>query len=155
MPRNIVNPGEVAGVAAPSVPKGGRKRGAGVPGPEAPTPAPPPAAPAADSYNDRVLKYIPAEVVTLYLSVDGLVRAKQNSPVLSWGLFAFGLVATILYLKFSAGVTKPLQLIVSAVAFCVWAISIGSPSTYIAGYDAIYGAIALPIFTFLAGLIKP
>jgi hypothetical protein len=154
MPRNIVNPGEVAGAAAPSVPKGGRKRGASAPVPEAPAPAPA-AAPAADSYNDRVLKYIPAEVVTLYLSVDGLVRAKQNSPVLSWGLFAFGLVATILYLKFSAGVTKPLQLIVSAVAFCVWAISIGSPSTYIAGYDAIYGAIALPLFTFLAGMIKP
>lgn len=154
MPRTIVNPGEVAGAGAPSVPKGGRKRGAMLPAPEGP-PAGPPAASPPDGYNDRVLKYIPAEVVTLYLSVDGLVRAKQNSPVLSWGLFAFGLLATILYLKFSAGVTKPLQLAVSAVAFCVWALSIGSPSTYIPGYDAIYGAIALPIFTFLAGLIKP
>jgi hypothetical protein len=156
MPRTIVNPEEVSGAGAPGIPKGGRKRGAGVPVPETPAPTPAPAAaPAADSYNDRVLKYIPAEVVTLYLSVDALVRAKQNSPALSWGLFAFGLLATVLYLKFSAGVTKPLQLVVSAVAFFVWAISIGSPSTYIAGYDPIYGAIALPIFTFLAGLIKP
>ncbi len=154
MPRTIVNPEEVGGARAPSAPRGGRKRDAGGPIPETPAPGAA-AAPAPDGYNDRVLKYIPAEVVTLYLSVDGLVRAKQNSPVLSWGLFAFGLLATILYLKFSAGVTKPLQLVVSAVAFCVWAISIGSPSTYIPGYDAVYGAIALPIFTFLAGLIKP
>jgi hypothetical protein len=150
MPRTIVNPGEAAGAGALTAPKGGRKRGAVVPVPEAP-----PAAPPADGYNDRVLKYIPAEVVTLYLSIDGLVRGKPHSPVLSWVLFAFGLLATILYLRFSAGVTKPLQLAVSAVAFCVWAITIGSPSAYIPGYDAIYGAIALPIFTFLAGLIKP
>lgn len=150
MPRAIVNPGEAAGAGALAVPKGGRKRG-GV----APVPGEPAAAPPADGYNDRVLKYIPAEVVTLYLSIDGLVRAKQHLPVLSWALFAFGLLATVLYLRYSAGVTKPLQLVVSAVAFCVWAITIGSPSTYIPGYDAIYGAIALPIFTFLAGLIKP
>ncbi|MCA1583182.1 MAG: hypothetical protein LC796_17705, partial [Acidobacteria bacterium] len=78
-----------------------------------------------------MLKYIPAEVVTLYLSVDGLARSKPHSPGLSWGLFAFGLLATILYLRFSAGVTKPLQLVVSAVAFCVWAIAIGSPSGHI------------------------
>jgi hypothetical protein len=152
MPRTIVNPEEAGGAAAPSVPKGGRKRGEAAPEVVTTTPA---ATPPADGYNDRVLKYIPAEVVTLYLSVDGLVRAKQHSPVLSWGLFAFGLLATVLYLRFSAGVAKPLQLVVSAVAFCVWAITIGSPSSYIPGYDAIYGAIALPIFTFLAGLIKP
>jgi hypothetical protein len=154
MPRTIVNPEEAGGAAAPSVPKGGRRRGAVLPVPEAPEAAPA-TAPPADGYNDRVLKYIPAEVVTLYLSVDGMVRAKQDSPVLSWGLFAFGLLATVLYLRLSAGVTKPLQLAVSAVAFCVWAVTIGSPSTYIHGYDAVYGAIALPIFTFLAGLIKP
>lgn len=152
MPRTIVNPEEAAGAVAPGVPRGGRKRGAVVPVPEAAGPA---AVPPADGYNDRVLKYIPAEVVTLYLSIDGLVRAKQHLPVLSWGLFAFGLLATVLHLRFSAGVTKPLQLVVSAVAFCVWAVTIGSPSAYIPGYDAIYGAIALPIFTFLAGLIKP
>ena len=154
MPRTIVNPGEVPGAAERRAPTIGRRRGAVVRGPAATEPGPP-AAPPADGYNDRVLTYIPAEVVTLYLSVDGLVRAKPHSPVLSWGLFAFGLLATVLYLKFSAGVTKPLQLVVSAVAFCVWAIAIGSPSSHIPGYDAIYGAIALPIFTFLAGLIKP
>lgn len=153
MPRTIVNPEEVSGAGEPGVPKGGRRRGAIGRGPG--TPAPGQAAPPADGYNDRVLKYIPAEVVTLYLSVDGLVRAKPHSPALSWGLFAFGLLATVLYLRFSAGVTKPLQLVVSAVAFCVWALAIGSPSSHIPGYDAIYGAIALPIFTFLAGLIKP
>lgn len=154
MPRTIVNPEEVSGAGDLGLPKGGRRRGAVERAPLTPAPLQA-AAPAADGYNDRVLKYIPAEVVTLYLSVDGLVRAKPHSPVLSWGLFAFGLLATVLYLKFSAGVTKPMQLVVSAAAFCVWAIAIGSPSSHIPGYDAIYGAIALPIFTFLAGLIKP
>jgi hypothetical protein len=95
------------------------------------------------------------EILSTPVSIDGLMRAKRNSPALSWGFFVFGMLATILYLRLSAGVTKPLQLVVSTVAFCVWAISIGSPSTYIPGYDPIYGAIALPIFTFLAGLINP
>jgi hypothetical protein len=154
MPRTIVNPEEVFRAGDLGLPKGGRRRGAVDRAPQAPAP-PQASSPAADGYNDRVLKYIPAEVVTLYLSVDGLVRAKPHSPGLSWGLFAFGLLATVLYLRFSAGVTKPMQLVVSAVAFCVWAITIGSPSSHIPGYDAIYGAIALPVFTFLAGLIKP
>lgn len=154
MPRTIVNPGEIPGAADRRRATVGRRRRAAESGPATRASDQSPPTPA-DGYNDRVLKYIPAEVVTLYLSVDGLVRAKPHSPALSWGLFAFGLLATVLYLRFSAGVTKPLQLVVSAVAFFVWALAIGSPSSHIPGYDPIWGAIALPIFTFLAGLIKP
>lgn len=95
------------------------------------------------------------EILSSPVSIDGLVRAKQNLPALSCGFFVFGMLATILYLRLLAGVTKPLQLVVSTVAFCVWAISIESPSTYLPGYDPIYGAAAMPIFTFPAGMIKP
>lgn len=147
MRRTIVNPEEITAERRPQE----RKRGPGTPAAGQPPPQPV----EADGFKDRLLKYIPAEVLTLYLAIDGLLRARPPSPALSWALFVFGLLATVLYLRFGAGVTKPLQLAVSAVAFCVWALAIGGPFTQIPGYDPIYGAIALPIFTFVAGFIKP
>ena len=108
-----------------------------------------------DRFNDRVLKYIPAEVITIYLTADGLIRSKSLPPSVSWSAFVLGLLATVLYLRYGTGVGKPLQLAVSAAMFVVWSLAIGCPFVYINGYDPVYGAIALPFFTFLAGLIKP
>lgn len=159
MRRTIVNPDEVAAEGAREVaPTGRRRRGPEGPAPEAPTRRQPAAAAAQeepDRFNDRVLKYIPAEVITLYLTVDGVIRAKSLSPVVSWVVFVLGLLATVLYLHYVAGVTKPLQLGVSAAAFSVWALAIGGPFIHIAGYDPLYGTIGLPFFTFLVGFIKP
>lgn len=157
MRRTIVNPDEVASESArEAAPTGRRRRGPEGPAAGAPTPRPPAAAPEQDEpdcFNDRVLKYIPAEVITIYLTADGLTRAKP--PAWSWIVFVLGLLGTVLYLRYGAGVGKPLQLAVSATIFVVWSLAIGGPFVHIHGYDPDFGAIALPFFTFLAGLIKP
>lgn len=159
MRRTIVNPDEVASESAREVaPAGRRRRGPEAPAAEAPARRATAVAAAQDEpdrFNDRVLKYIPAEVITIYLTADGLARAKSLPPAVSWIVFVLGLLGTVLYLRYGAGVGKPLQLAVSATIFVVWSLAIGGPFVHIHGYDTAYGAIALPFFTFLAGLVKP
>jgi hypothetical protein len=107
-----------------------------------------------DSYNDRLIKYIPAEVVSVYLFVSGaLFTAKtQISQRASWwaGWIVFGFMAimTPIYMKRLQGVTKRQQLAIVFFSFIVWVFSIGGPFTTFGWYHPIWGAILLPLYTF-------
>jgi hypothetical protein len=108
-----------------------------------------------DRYTSRLLKYIPAEVIALYLTLDGLIRSSDKVPVsLHWGVFAFGVVGTYLYLWRVASVTKQTQLIISVIAYCVWVFALGGPFVHLNWYVPIYGALLLPVYTFFVGIIE-
>jgi len=109
-----------------------------------------------DTYRERLFKYIPAEVVTLYLFLNTTVAADKSIPrFLYWVIFFAGLVGTPIYLRFAQKVAVPLQLIISTVAFAVWVFALGGPFSEIPGYKPIYGAVLLPIFTFFVATITP
>ena len=111
---------------------------------------------APDSYTDRLTKYIPAEVVALYLTIDALVRSSPHFPVaLYWAVFLFCLFGTYLYLWRIEKVRKKLQLHISGSAFVVWVFAIGGPFAHLGWYDPIYAGILLPMFTFSVALIEP
>ena len=77
-----------------------------------------------DRYPSRLLKYIPTEVVVLFITLDSLVRASVEIPLfVYWGIFLFCLAGTWLYLWRVAKVRKHTQLAISTVAF------VGSPWT--------------------------
>jgi hypothetical protein len=110
----------------------------------------------ADRYRDRLFKYIPAEVVTLYLGLSAIVASAKDVPhVLNWLIFVAGIVATPYYLWFGQNVRAPLQLIVSTLAFGVWVFALGGPFADIDGYKHVYGAVLLPLFTFFVAAIPP
>jgi len=109
-----------------------------------------------DTYRDKLLKYIPAEVVALYLTLDLIWRSTSEAEAwLRWLILIFGLVATPLYLWRIQRVRKWIQLLVSTVAFLVWTFALGGPFVSLSWYKAIYGALLLPMFTFLVPLIDP
>jgi hypothetical protein len=111
-----------------------------------------------DDYNARVMKYIPAEVVAVYVFVQGLISQPNSvgsNTTILWVVFAVVLVLTPFYLKQVQHVTKVIQLVVSTVAFAVWVFSIGGPFATLPWYQAIYGAVLLPLFTFAVGIIEP
>ena len=102
----------------------------------------------ADRWRDRLFKYIPGEVVALYLSVSTILATDKDAPrFLSWGIFGVCLVATPLYLWVIQKVRGKLQLAISTGAFIVWVLAIGGPFAQLEGYRKVYGAILLPIFT--------
>jgi hypothetical protein len=111
--------------------------------------------PKVDNYTSRLLKYIPAEVIALYVTLDAIIRSSENISIwIYWSVFIFGVVATYLYLNRVEKVTKQIQLLISAGAFMVWVFAIGGPFSHLAWYQPIYGGLLLPIYTFLAAIIE-
>jgi hypothetical protein len=111
----------------------------------------------ADDYSDRLLKYIPPDVIGAYVAVQAtigaaLAHAGPTPPhslvVASWVVFGIILLATPFYLLRVAHVTKPIQISVSMAAFVVWAVAYpGLPFSGIV--DPVYGALGLIVATFV------
>jgi len=109
-----------------------------------------------DGYIDRLVKYIPSELVAVYLSLDAICRSAESTEIwIRWSVLAFALIATPLYLWRAAGVRKRTQLCMSTAAFLVWAFALGGPFAQLSWYKPIYGAVLLPAFTFVAPLVVP
>jgi hypothetical protein len=113
-----------------------------------------------DTYKSRLFKYIPAEVIAAYLTVQGIIETagantKANLPVLLWVTTVFLLAATPFYLKRIQKVKKGQQIIISSLSFLVWVFFLGGPFKNLSWYDPIYGAILFPLFTFLIPIIEP
>ncbi len=111
----------------------------------------------ADDYATKLLKLIPAEVVAVFLTVDGIIHAADNVPRgVYWGIFVLLAVATYFYIERSTRTpdlpARPGQSILSAISFCVWVFAIGGPFTYPERphWDLpVYGALLLPVYTFI------
>jgi len=108
-----------------------------------------------DKFTSRLLKYIPTEVIALYLTLDALIRSSDQVPLgVHWLAFLFGIMGTFLYLWRVEKVTKTLQLVISAVAYCVWVFALGGPFVHLSWYQPIYGGLLLPVYTFLIPIIE-
>jgi len=115
------------------------------------------ALPPLDSYYDRLLKYIPADVVAGWIAVKGILASVQGNPNdnIYWICFAAGVIFTILwtYKLTSVDGHKPawLQIIIATVAFVVWVVVTGEPFKI----EPYIGSLILVAYTLAAGLIVP
>ena len=102
-----------------------------------PRPAPSANVPAgrddADKALARLIKYIPGEIISGYMAFAGLADVVSKTPGVrefaSWGVFAFGVALTPIYL-WKVGHPKGVQwwhLPISTVAFVLWAYALGGP----------------------------
>jgi hypothetical protein len=124
------------------------------------TPAAPPAAPPGpDDYMDRLLKYIPAESVALYLTLQGIILSgaaeASNLNTWLWFILVIGLIGTALYQWRVLKIEKLVQLAVSTTAFGVWVFALGGAFVSLSWYEPFIGSLTLVIFTFFAPLISP
>jgi hypothetical protein len=115
---------------------------------------------APDSYKDRLFKYIPGEVVALYVALNTIVIAAPGASRLwPWAIFAIGFVATPIYLNKAQKVTSAAQLAISTIAFIVWILALGGPFKQFAFFNTIDGellaSILLPVYTFFVALYDP
>jgi hypothetical protein len=118
-------------------------------------PATPGQLPEVDKYTSRLLKYIPAEVLVLYLTLDAIIRSSGKISLAGyWAIFILGIFGTYLYLWRVERVQKQLQLLISVGAYCIWVFTLGGPFVHLAWYDPIYGSLALPIYTFFIPIIE-
>lgn len=123
-----------------------------------------------DDYLARVVKMIPAEVVAVYLFVDGAIKGlpvKPEPPAtagkgpyfdivqLSWIFFFVFLVATWAYMHRVAKVKKIRQVAESTLAFAVWVFAIGGPFIYWSNWLPSLGGIAVALYTFGLPIVDP
>jgi FtsH-binding integral membrane protein len=107
-------------------------------------------APSADTYNDMLLKLIPAEVIGIYLAMQTILNnAEAISRHTGLVVFVFGVLATFFYLRVVLKVSNPVQLLISAGAFCVWAYSMSS-TEQLSFYNGTYAGLLLIGYTFIA-----
>jgi hypothetical protein len=121
-----------------------------------------------DGYIDRLLKYIPSEVIALYLGASNVVP--QSPPnqhpnqqlIAMWIVAALAAIATPVYLYITTrkkdAPTPWSQIIISSVAFPVWVYAIGGPFELSFSWykqERWVGAIIIMFGTFLAGLYQP
>jgi FtsH-binding integral membrane protein len=101
----------------------------------------------ADDLYSRLLKYIPAPLIGIYLFVINAIYAATNegeqpSELLLWIVFVFFLAATVGWLIKRKVVRVP-QIGVSVLAFAAYATATPGPFQLIDGWDSLYATLAI------------
>jgi hypothetical protein len=115
-----------------------------------------------DAYFDRLLKYIPSDVVGTWLAGSGVIQSNAQGGSragLLWLLFVVGLVLSFFWTrKQTMEPGKPTawqQIVLSCVAFVVWVFAIGGPFAEWSLYQPWYGSLLLIVYAATIPLISP
>jgi len=116
--------------------------------------------PKEDPYVSKIIKLIPADIISVYLAVFNIVKSNNLNPdgntTLQWIVFGLVLIITPFYLKKVAQINTTKQIILCTVSFVIWVFSMGGPldGVSIGGFTAQFlGAILLPIYTLFIPLL--
>jgi CDP-diglyceride synthetase len=119
----------------------------------------------ADGFWDKVIKNIPGDVVAGWTAVLGLFKGAagtlpdQQTLTYLWILFGIFLVAVFVWTfrQTSRPGAKPAwtQIILSTIAFFVWALALGTPFDTLSFYDGRVAAALLIVYTIAAGAVNP
>lgn len=126
---------------------------------------PPPTREGPDSsYFERLLKFIPGELVAAYLALDGILReAALATPVWAyWIAFGALLVLTPLYVIYRpihsefTNHSFRFHAVAATVAFVVWVFALGGPFliTWPEFYRPVYGSLLLIITTLALPVLE-
>ena len=112
-----------------------------------------------DGYSDKLLKYIPADVVSFWLAGNGLVQSQAGEARggVLWLLFVIGFVLTALWTRKLTSepgrATAWQQIILSCVSFFVWVFAIGGPFSELPFYDPFWSSFLLLVYTAAVPLL--
>jgi hypothetical protein len=112
--------------------------------------------------TERILKYIPAEVVAFYVAVlgvmDSLPEDKPGLKTAYWVALVLGLILAPLYVLKLGNWKKTVrwQAIWAAIAFLVWAYTLGGAFKQLSSFHQPWiGSFLLLAVTLVAGLFPP
>jgi hypothetical protein len=109
-------------------------------------------------FAEKVTKLIPSEIISGYLLLTGFVPLIRNLSLHFWfytGIFLLCLILTPMYLNYLAESGKPkrIHLVVSSLAFIVWAYAVSGSAVIPNYHDAAIASIILVAFTLATGFI--
>jgi hypothetical protein len=112
-----------------------------------------------DTYRERLIKYIPVEVLVLYIATYGSTYAifsyQPYFPLIARSVLLLGIFGTSLWLWKVERVNDGVQLVISTVGFVVWVFAFGVvPVAELPGYNQIAAALFLPVYVFGIPLVE-
>ncbi|BAZ71207.1 hypothetical protein ACE1AT_23735 [Pelatocladus sp. BLCC-F211] len=114
-----------------------------------------------DTYTDKLIKYIPSDIVGAWVAASGLIQGAADVPqnTLFWIAFVIGVTLTPIWtLRMTREKDKTpakTQAIISTGAFIVWVIALGEPFSSFPFYRPVYGSLLLLLYTLIVALITP
>lgn len=102
-----------------------------------------------NSYSERLLKLVPAEWVSAYVAIKGLLDSDTGAASSSY-FWVIGIQVLVLplYLRFALNIQSWSQTWVTCVSFLIWVFSLGGQQFgTLDWYKAYYGSIALILWT--------
>jgi hypothetical protein len=121
---------------------------------------PPPDSKTTDSYFEKLVKYIPADILAAYVAITG-ITASVNPPVwLGWGVFAVLLALTPLYVCYvkttptGFGPGKIFHWVTACLAFTAWVFAMGGPFTTFPWYQPYLGSVVLILTTLIIPVLE-
>jgi hypothetical protein len=116
---------------------------------------------ATDDYVDRVVKYVPADVVAVWIFSSASIEAAAdiNRSLILWLVFAALLLITPLWVLRQASLPKTppavVQALLSTCSFAVWVFALGGPFALMNFYSPVYGAVLIAVYSLAVGLVVP
>jgi hypothetical protein len=114
-----------------------------------------------DGYFDKLVKYIPADIVGAWIFASSAIKEASGAPVtpLLWVTFAVLLIVTPLWTwrwtKMPGKPTARTQMAVSTVSFAVWVLALGGPFATLGFYRPIYGSLVLVLYSLVVAMVSP
>jgi hypothetical protein len=114
-----------------------------------------------DGYFDKIVKYIPADIIGAWVFAAGAINAATDVPStpLLWIVFSVLLLVTPLWmLRWTRQPGKPptvIQAVIATLAFAVWVFALGGPFAKMGFYRPLYGSLLLALYTLLVPMINP
>jgi hypothetical protein len=123
---------------------------------------PPPEAKDTDSYAERLIKYIPADIVAAYVAIEGVLKQGGNDPHwLNWAVFGGMLALTPLYVMYMKtdppgfAIAKAFHAFAATLSFTVWVFAMGGPfALSFAWYKPVLGSVLLIFTTLLLPVLE-
>ena len=102
----------------------------------------------ANDFKDRLVKLIPSEIITAYITLQGLISGNGPGHLQLYTTIAFAclLLFTPFYLKIVSGVTKVGQIVFTTIAFIIWVMASG-------GFHAILPDVAVFNDNFIGSML--
>ena len=112
----------------------------------------------AKEYLEKVAKLIPGEIIAGYITLIGLVPSIKDNGLHTWfygGIFLLCLFLTPYYLNKQAekGKPKTVHLILSTIAFVLWAYAVSGGAVWPAIHDPGIASILLGAYSLISGKI--
>ncbi len=111
-----------------------------------------------DTYFDKLIKYIPADVVGAWIAAKGMIISASDVPKekIFWIAFGFGVIITIIWTirqtNVKGHVIAITQTTISTIAFVIWVIALGGPPF---NMNPLYGSLLLILYTLIIAMVNP